>query len=404
MNPKKRILFVDDEPLVLQGLRRMLRQLQTEWEMAFVESGPAALELMAQRPFDVVVSDMRMPGMNGAELLNEVKKRHPGTIRLILSGHADKELILKCVGATHQYLAKPCDPAALKATLLRAAALEGSLASDRLKELVARMDRLPSIPTVYSEIVEKLQDPEATLDAVGEVLSKDIGMTANILKLVNSAFFGLRRQVTHPGEAAAYLGLETIKSLVLSLHAFSQFEGVDLGGFDLPALWQHSLTVAAHARAIAAAEQAEAKVRDESFVTGLLHDAGKVVLAANFAAQYAEVLRMVRDRGLELLVAEEEVFGANHADVGGYLLGLWGLPAPVVEAIALHHNPARSLGKTFSPLTAVHVANALACCPAELSEGRGTAPVDTNYLAELGLVHRLPAWQAAASPSAAEAA
>jgi HD-like signal output (HDOD) protein len=169
-------------------------------------------------------------------------------------------------------------------------------------------------------------------------------------------------------------------------------------------LWQHSLTVAAHARAIAAAEQAEAKVRDESFVTGLLHDAGKVVLAANFAAQYAEVLRMVRDRGLELLVAEEEVFGANHADVGGYLLGLWGLPAPVVEAIALHHNPARSLGKTFSPLTAVHVANALACCPAELSEGRGTAPVDTNYLAELGLVHRLPAWQAAASPSAAEAA
>ena len=240
--------------------------------------------------------------------------------------------------------------------MLRAAALEASLDNDRLKQLVSRMDRLPSIPSVYSEIVEKLQQREVRLEEIGAVIAKDIGMTANILKLVNSAFFGLRRQMVDPAEAVTYLGLETVKTLVLSIHAFSQFEGVEMEGFSLSSLWQHSLQTAALARAIAGAEQAEGKLRDESFVAGMLHDAGKVVLAANFAPQYVEAMRLARTNNLELLAAEEQVFGANHAAVGGYLLGLWGLPVPVVEAIALHHNPARSLNRTFSPLTAVHVA------------------------------------------------
>ncbi len=140
---KKRVLFVDDEPLVLQGLQRMLRPMRNDWEMDFVESGALALERMAQAPFDIVVSDMCMPGMNGAQLLTEVMKRFPKTVRLILSGHADKDLVLKCIGSTHQYLAKPCEPDALKATITRASALELSLSSGTLKKLVGQMDRLP---------------------------------------------------------------------------------------------------------------------------------------------------------------------------------------------------------------------------------------------------------------------
>ena len=105
---KTRILFVDDEPLVLQGLQRMLRPMRNEWEMAFVESGRRALEEMATLPFQVVVSDMRMPGMNGAQFLSHVQELYPRTVRLILSGHADKDLIMKCVGTAHQFLAKPC--------------------------------------------------------------------------------------------------------------------------------------------------------------------------------------------------------------------------------------------------------------------------------------------------------
>jgi DNA-binding NarL/FixJ family response regulator len=220
---KKRILFADDEALVLEGLQRMLRNMRPEWDMVFVAGGAKALELMEQSPFDVVVSDMRMPGMNGAVLLGEVMKRFPRTIRLILSGHADQELILKCVGSTHQYLTKPCEPDALRAAVRRATELENSLQDQNLRQLISQMDRLPSIPSLYIEIVELLRDPDVGIQEVAEIIAKDMGMTAKILKLVNSSFFGLHRRLSSAAEAASYLGLDTIKSLVLSINAPSAY-------------------------------------------------------------------------------------------------------------------------------------------------------------------------------------
>lgn len=389
---KKRILFVDDETPVLQGLQRMLRPMREEWEMEFLDSGAKALERMAVSPFDVIVSDMRMPGMNGAELLGRVMQDYPKTVRLILSGHADKELILKCVGSTHQFLAKPCDPEAIKAVLRRAAATGDALQSGTLKQLVAQMSHLPSIPTLYSEIVEALQDPEASLETMGDIIAKDIALTAQILKLVNSAFFGLRHQVASPAEAANYLGLDTLRSLVLSIDVFSQFNSAPIPGFSLPALWKRSLETAAAAKAIAQLEDADRKLVDEAFVAGLLHDTGQIVLAANYPDRYAEVLKLIQQDGLEECEAERRVFGADHADVGGYLLGLWGLPVPVVEAIAFHHRPSGAAEKNFSPLTAVHVANALV-----LGSGAAASSpdlrLDTDYLAALGLAPRTAVWR-----------
>ncbi|MBL9188456.1 MAG: HDOD domain-containing protein [Opitutaceae bacterium] len=389
---KKRILFVDDEPLVLQGLQRMLRPMRDEWEMQFADSGTKALELMAVAPCDVVISDMRMPGMNGAELLGRVMQLYPRTVRLILSGHADKELILKCVGSTHQFLSKPCDPEAIRATVRRAAANDDALQSDTLKQLVGRMGRLPSIPTLYTEIIDALNDPDVTLDTIGRIVGKDIAMTAQILKLVNSAFFGLRRQVSSPAEAANYLGLETLRSLVLSINAFSQFDDVSIEGFSFPELWTHSLDTGAAAKAIALLEGADHKLADEAFVAGLLHDTGKVVLAANCPGEYAEVLRLIAHEKIAPCEAEQRVFGVTHSDVGGYLLGLWGLPVTVVEAIAFHHRPASAVVQAFCPLTAVHVADALvhhASTPCPADDPR----VDEAYLRTLGLESRLPIWR-----------
>ena len=393
---KKRILFVDDEMLVLEGLQRMLRPMRAEWDMVFVDNGPKALELMAQAPFDVVISDMRMPGMNGAELLAEVLKRFPKTVRLVLSGHADRDLVLKCVGSTHQYLSKPCRPEDLKAAVARASNLEDSLRDQGLRQLVSRLDRLPSIPALYVQIVEKLQDPEISVDEIGEIVAKDMAMTAKILKLVNSAFFGLGRQISSPGEAVSYLGMETIKSLVLSIHAFSQFASAKLGRFSIDSLWVHSQQTAGLAKEIARLEDAEHKLLDDSFVAGLLHDTGRLVLASNFPDEYDQVLQTAQTGSLALLAAEEHTFGANHAEVGGYLLGLWGLPVPVVEAIALHHHPARCPHLAFSPLTAVHAANSLV----NLQQGGLESPLaeelDLMYLGKLGLDSHLEHWRAAA--------
>jgi HD-like signal output (HDOD) protein len=349
---------------------------------------------MAQAPFDVVVADMRMPVMTGADLLNQVMRLYPRTVRLILSGHADSNLVLKCVGSTHQYLSKPCDREMLKATVERAAALEQSLQSETLRKLASQMERLPSLPSLYGEIVEKVKSPDVLLGDVAAIVTKDIGMTAKLLKLVNSAFFGLGRQISDPEEAVAYLGIDTLKSLVLTIHTFDQFDGARVPGFSCEALWQHSAETAQAAKAIAQAEEANPKLVDEAFSAGLLHDSGKLVLAGNFGTQYRDALHLAATDSCSLLEAERRVFGATHAEVGGYLLGLWGLPVPVVEAITLHHDPAQCLNRALSPLLAVHVGDALSHEVAAPASGRlSEPPPDQAYLTQMGLVHRLDPWR-----------
>jgi HD-like signal output (HDOD) protein len=390
---KKRILFVDDDPLVLTGLQRMLRSLRQEWDMEFVGSGTTALARMAETPFDVVVTDMRMPTMNGAELLTEVMRLHPKTVRIVLSGHTDKDLILKCVNSTHQFLSKPCESDSLKSTIQRACGLDNNLENERLKQLVARMERLPSLPSLYVEIVEKLNDPNTTIEDIGGIVGKDLAMTAQILKLVNSAFFGLSRPVSSPFEAAMYLGIDTIESLVLTIHAFSQFDDLKSCGFNLDALMLHSMNTAARAKLIAQLEEATGKGCDDCFVAGMLHDTGKLVLAANYPKDYERARQLMRGKNLSVCAAEKEIFGADHAGVGGYLLGLWGLPVPVVEAIALHHSPQQGTSPNFSALTAVHVANVLEHERTAAVEGAGADELDSKYLATLGLTHRVNAWR-----------
>lgn len=391
---KKRILFVDDEVMILQALQRMLRTMRTEWEMEFVESGEAALRLLEQSPFDVIVTDMRMPRMNGAELLAEVMKRHPATVRLILSGYADKDLILKCVGSTHQFLAKPCDAETLKATISRASNLELALNNERLQKLVCQMNRLPSIPTLYMQVVEQASRIDGSLEDIAEIIGRDIGMTAQILKLANSAFFGLSRQLANAEEAVAYLGLDTIKSLVLSIHAFSQFEKTETGALKIESLWNHSMQVGSSAKRISLIETQDRKTAEEAFTAGLLHDIGKLIMAVNLPKEYAEAARVAQS-GMDVVQAEQQVFGTNHADVGGYLIGLWGLPAPVVEAVALHHAPSHASHPSFGPLTGVHVANVFELERAGVN-GSGPHPkLDLNYLGLVGVSNRLEDWRRA---------
>jgi HD-like signal output (HDOD) protein len=395
---KKRILFVDDEALVLEGLRRMLRSMRAEWDMEFVESAEAALCSLGHRAADVIVSDMRMPRTNGAELLAEVMKRHPSTVRLILSGYADKDLILKCVGSTHQYLAKPCDAESLKATVARASNLESALHHGRLKSLVCQLNRLPSVPDLYLRVVEQASRADSSIEALAGLIGRDIGMTAQVLKLANSAFFGLPRRLASAEEAVAYLGLETIKSLILSIHAFCQFENAQGGPLKIETLWRHSLQVASLAKRISKLEGQDANAADEAFTSGLLHDVGKLVLAVNLPKEYTEATRLAKS-GLEIPLAEHQVFGANHADVGGYLLGLWGLPVPVVEAVALHHSPSRATHTVFSPLTSVHAANVLDWEQSSRANGAPAPQMDVNHLKVAGVSSRVAVWRRAVAES-----
>ena len=276
MPDKKRVLFVDDEPKVLDGLRRMLHPMRHEWDMAFAGSGQEALDILAREPFDTIVTDIRMPGMDGAELLKEVTKRYPRIIRIALSGQTDRETMFRVSSIVHQYLSKPCNAETLKSALVSAWTVRDQLATDGLKELISQIDTLPSLSSLYNEIMEKVQSNKSSTKEVGQIISRDIGMTAKILKLVNSAFFGFPRRISNPVRAVVLLGLDTIKNLILSIHVFSQFDQIKLEALSLDALWDHSMAVGAFAKRIAMVESTDQKSADEAFLSsdGLRHRSG----------------------------------------------------------------------------------------------------------------------------------
>jgi putative nucleotidyltransferase with HDIG domain len=344
--------------------------------------------------FDAVVAEMALPGGDGLQLLETVQKTQPRTLRFLSADLAQRRTLAKSVAAMHQLLPHPCPPEVLKTALVRALTLRQWMPSERLPEILARLHKLPSPPEIYFRVVRELQSPESTLDAVGELIAKDPSMSAKLLRVANSAAFGLQYQVTTPLEALQVLGTETTKSLLLLAHSFSYFENINSRDFSVERLWRHSLAVGRLAEALARAERVEARVVSESFTAGLLHDLGKLVLAANLPEDYGRAMRLARDQGLSGCAAEETVIGASHAEVGAALLGVWGLPLDIVEAVILHHAPGWLLDRAFCPLSAVAAANWL-CHELEAS-GEGAAAVieaAQKALEAAGWKDRLPEWR-----------
>ncbi len=404
---KKRILFVDDETNILQGLKRMLHGQRKEWDMTFAEGAEEALAIMERETFDAVVSDMRMPGMDGAQFLKIIMERYPDTVRLILSGYADQDVVMSSIGPSHQYLSKPCDTETLQSVLSNAFDIHSLLGKKSLRELVTGINNLPSLPDVYNEIMERIQLPETSIGDVAAIVVRDPGMCMKILKLVNSAYFGMSRKITSPQDAVMYLGLDTLKALTLSFGVFTQFSQSRLDEFDLDAVWDHSLAVGSIARRIAGTEHASKDVCEAAFMAGLLHDVGKLILAANLPKEYARVWKLVKQEQMDPLTAEESVFETTHAEVGAYLLGLWGIPNAVVMAVGYHHRPGDYLTDSrFTPLTALHVANATlneSGRGATGFSGRGVC-IDMEYLESHGVAGRLPEWLALCKLSDEDAA
>jgi len=371
----KRILFVDDEPMVLSGLERSLRAMRREWEMQFVLGGPEALQAMAHAPFDVVISDMRMPGMNGAQLLEIVKKHFSQTVRMVLSGQSDRDTVFRSTKPTHQYLSKPCDVEELKQKLIR----------------VSQIEAVPSLPSLCESLTEILLRSDPPVSEVAEIVSRDMGMTAKVLQLVNSAFLGVASSQCDPRRAVAIIGVDNLKALVLSLDLFAE-ASAELTG-QLQDLWDHSCTIAAYARAIALAEGLEENGAQAAFTAGLLHDIGCLVLASSCGEEYAAVLRAADTQRISVVESEFAAFHSTHAQVGAYLLGLWGLPDPIVEAVAWHHEPAQAHPESFSPLLAVHGADL--CYHRLRAASPAAGAIELQPLESFGLQDRLPLWEKA---------
>ncbi len=335
---KRNILFVDDEPNILQGLRRMLRPMRDKWDMHFAASGAEALEIMTRVPMDAIVSDMRMPGMDGPELLRRVMRDHPETVRFALSGYSNQEMVGRSIAPTHQYLTKPCDEKKLVPALEEAMAAREFISNKTVLDKISRIEHLPVLPRAYTRITDELSKGEPSPKLVGEIVAEDVGLTANILKLVNSAYFGLARPISVPQQAVIILGVNVIRSVILSLHVFKSFETSEAASFSLSKLWAHCMRTASITRAIAKVEGLGKEDADNAYISALLHDVGKLLLNAHCAEECAGIMQEVRASNRRVADVEAERLGLTHAQVGAYLLGLWGLPSAVVHAVAFHHS------------------------------------------------------------------
>jgi HD-like signal output (HDOD) protein len=361
------------------------------WACEFAADAGAAREKLAQRHFDIFLMDDAGGEDETIEFLHEVMNRYPDTTRFLLIEPAPPQKAAFYLRAAHQCLPNGMGVSLLEEAVGRAGIFKLTPRNELLVQLVSQMESIPSMPMLHLELMTRAQEPEARVEEIAAIVEKDPGLSAKLLRIVNSAYYGLARELSTPLEAIAYLGLNSVVSLALALKAFAQFDPGRLNGLSLETVWRHCLDTGDLARKIAQLENAPASIASAAFMGGLLHDIGKLILADNFSSSYQQAVTMSFMESLPLWEAETRVFGASHSEVAGCLLGLWGLPMPILEAITYHHCPSKCPNKNWSPLTAVHLANRLAPVVNQPELDRSSLDFDWAYLDEVGVTPRFEA-------------
>jgi HD-like signal output (HDOD) protein len=384
----KRILFIDDEPALLQALKRVLRPLRNEWDVQVESSPRVALDRLELETFDVVVTDMRMPSLDGVSVLTQVMQRSPDSIRLVLTGGSEPEAAMRAVGVAHQFLAKGCDVENIRETVLRISRMRDRMHDENMRALIGEIDGLPAVPAICLELNRTLAQPDFSMRQVASVVEKDPAVCAKILQLVNSSFFGVGRKITQVHDAVAYLGASMLKNLVTSVSLWRTLEGVRPAAIgQLQQVHTRCQRVGGFARLMMGKDRARS---EEAFISGLLHDIGLTLLIAYLPERYDRVSSEMPKTGLSFYEVERSLYTVDHAEIGAYLLDAWGLPFQILEAVAFHHS-APNLGHTrLEPADAVYIAQTMLDARdrgQELDEC-----IDASYLAQMGVQTELETW------------
>ena len=388
--PKPKILVWSKSVAETDLLRARLRPLSMKFQLHFGSSGDDIRRLADAEGCDGVIVSVGAEACPEIEFLKEIVVFRPGTFRLVRSAERSHLQSLSKDPFTHHVSPDP-EPDTWENILDRCILMRTWMDTQELKTLVGKMKKLPSLPTVYTRVVDELNSPEASLAKVAEIVAEDPVVTAKMLQLVNSSFFGLHQPIISASDAVMFLGADRVKGLILVARVFSQFDAKIIAALGLDQLWNHSMKIGAYAQAIAKWEVRDAKTAGAAFTAGLLHDVGKLMLAGNLPEEYLKVLEVSRDERIPISVAEQQAFGTTHAELGGVLMGLWGLPLELMQSVGWHHNPGHSGDLKFSVLTAVHAANAIA---SEGAAGQSrNKEMDSDYLASVGLPDRRIQWR-----------
>ena len=352
------VLFVDTDNEVLEDLEHQLAEAEAFWNCEFALGSEEAYELLSARRFDAIVTALRLSGASGTELVGHARHLNPDIVRIVWSEPEDRDHVHRLIDASHLFLPRPCSISTLTSTIQRAICVRDLISSTSIKRLLGGIGKLPSVPAVYQELTSHIRNNDASIAQIGEIVSRDAAMTAKVLQLVNSAIYCLEHHVSDPVKAVSLLGASTLKSLVLAVGIFQEFDQLGFGrAFSVETLMQHCLRVSRMTKSIGQSESMEDHELDDAITAATLHDIGKLVLHAVDPESYDQAQQYGAAEGHHITVAERAIFGCDHAAVGAYLLNSWGLPQSIVEMVALHHAPTKSNEQEFAPLTAVVSAN-----------------------------------------------
>ncbi len=346
----KVVMFVDDEKFILKSLKRLMKN--EPFESVYMNSGPEALQYLEENKIDLIVTDIRMPDMDGFELLSIIKDKYPKVLRVALSGFTESRTIYKLIekNIAKIYLFKPWDNFELKKNINRILDFEDILTNNKLLELINNLDSLPVLPKLYQDL-KALIDQDASIEEVGKLVEIDQAISSKVLRLANSAFYG--RKTGSISEAILSIGLNNLKNMVL---ASSIFQGSKEDMENLDKMWEHSintnkLTLLIYEKLL------HKKIPTIYGSAGLLHDIGKVILHIYYNDSYKEIIKNADDAENNLINLEFEAYNVTHQDIGAYLLNWWELPHAYVEAAMYHHRPHDARIVNHEIVGVVHLAN-----------------------------------------------
>jgi len=358
-----RILLVGDEASLSAELLDFIADLGEEWQPLTAADGQTAMSIVASTPIDAVIACPALPDLTATTLLGQIRTLRPETIRIALveAAQGNRPPPARLIGVAHRFLPLPLAPEVLLEALTSLEELRELLDSERLRSAIGRIEKLPSPPHLYLSLTQALEHDDDTDTAdVAKLVSADPAIAAKVLQLSNSAFFNSGRTISDLRSAVTRLGLATLRDLVLASEVFSASA---LSGAERNALQQRALL----------ASRLAAKLLPES--------SAELGATAALLADIGLLLPGVRNERSE--PASDADPRPGHSEAGAYLLGLWGLPMPIIEAVAFHLQPQRSNTRSFWVTGAVHVALALV----------NGDPVDEEYLQRAGVLGKLPQWR-----------
>lgn len=394
----KTILFVDDDSNILSGFKRSMRKKRDQWRMLFAQGGDQALAIFGQQHIDVLVTDMQMPGMSGDQLLKSVIDIAPSTARIVVTGYADLTNLTRASELAHRFLDKPCPAEQLVETIEELLISQQVMNNERIRDLMGKIGKLPSLPNVYHEVSAAIDSDQASTDQIALIIQQDAAMSAKVLQLANSPIFYGSGRVSSIQQAITYFGLAQLRQLVLQCSLFQCFDSASgAPDFMVSSFWRYSLAVAELARQISLSEGQDGDRPDQAYIAGLMHDIGYLILVNYDSSLFGKLCEFGVDADDNPVILERRVFDVGHNEAGAYLLSMWNIPARVVEAVYYHHQPRGSDFRGMNALVAVHVAAAI-ICRYEQAQWPFHTVLDKQYLEEVGVADKIEGWRELAAP------